>query len=84
MITDGTSNTVMAIEASDARAVEWTKPVDFTPDKMNFAKDMFGMYPRGANVLFCDGSVHFLSEALDVKMLKNLITRDDGQAVDVP
>ena len=83
-ITDGTSNTVMAVEASDAKAVEWTKPDDFAPDKMDFTKGLFGMYPQGANVLFCDGSVRFLHIETGADTLRKLFTRDDGEVVDIP
>jgi len=83
-ITDGTSNTVMAVEASDARAVEWTKPDGFTPGKMNFTEGLFGMYPQGANILFCDGSVRFIPNEVDIDTLKNLFNRADGNPVKIP
>jgi len=35
----------------------------------------------GVNVLFGDGSVHFLSESLALDVLGRLATRDDGQIV---
>lgn len=38
-------------------------------------------HPGGVNALFCDGSVRFLSETLDLAMLARLATRDDGQQV---
>ncbi len=39
------------------------------------------VHPGGANVLMADGSVHFLSEALDFTILCNLANRDDGNAI---
>lgn len=83
-IRDGTANTAMVVEASDARAVEWTKPDDFTPGKMNFAEGLFGMYPQGTNVLFCDGSVHFLAKSINLDTLKNLFNRADGNPTALP
>ena len=38
-ITDGTSNTILLVEASDEKAVPWTKPDDFTPDKTSRLPD---------------------------------------------
>jgi len=39
-------------------------------------------HPGGANALFVDGSVHFLSNALSAPILTALITRDGGEAID--
>lgn len=39
------------------------------------------VHPGGANVAFADGSVHMLSESLDMNLLRYLATRNDGQAV---
>jgi prepilin-type processing-associated H-X9-DG protein len=38
----------------------------------------------GVHVLMCDGSVHFLSENIDLLLLKQLATRDDGNPAAVP
>jgi len=35
----------------------------------------------GANVLFADGSVHFLSDTLSAQTLTALITRDGGELI---
>jgi prepilin-type N-terminal cleavage/methylation domain-containing protein/prepilin-type processing-associated H-X9-DG protein len=40
-------------------------------------------HPSGANGLLCDGSVHFLSDAMTLDVLGRLATRDDGQVVQV-
>ncbi|MBN2294540.1 MAG: DUF1559 domain-containing protein [Pirellulales bacterium] len=39
------------------------------------------VHPGGAQVLFADGSVHFLEEALDINALFNMANRDDGETV---
>jgi prepilin-type processing-associated H-X9-DG protein len=38
-------------------------------------------HPGGVNGLFCDGSVRFLSETMDLATLARIATRDDGQSV---
>ena len=42
-------------------------------------------HPRGANFLFCDGSVWFLTQSLDYSnILLRFIARDDGMTVALP
>ena len=38
-------------------------------------------HPGGVNVAFADGSVQYLSDSLDIAVLRNLATRNDGQAI---
>jgi hypothetical protein len=80
-ITDGTSNTIAVVEANDESAVIWTKPDDFTPDEKNPLKGLLGLYPGGFNVGICDGSVRFVSQAVDPTVLKYLFQRDDGNPI---
>jgi len=42
---------------------------------------MFSAHPGGAQVAISDGSVRFLSENLELRTLKLLATRDDGQVL---
>ncbi|MGE3804795.1 MAG: DUF1559 domain-containing protein [Gemmataceae bacterium] len=41
-------------------------------------------HPGGANMLFADGRVAFLTESLDIAALRNLANRDDGNVVQLP
>jgi hypothetical protein len=83
-VVDGLSNTVMVVEASDEKAVIWTKPDDFTPDAMRIISGLPGLYPQGFNAALGDGSVHFIHEGIDADMLKRLFQRDDGEMVEIP
>jgi prepilin-type N-terminal cleavage/methylation domain-containing protein/prepilin-type processing-associated H-X9-DG protein len=40
--------------------------------------EIFGFHPSGANALFCDGSVRYLSENISGPVLRFLVTRDEG------
>jgi prepilin-type N-terminal cleavage/methylation domain-containing protein/prepilin-type processing-associated H-X9-DG protein len=54
------------------------------PCGINCSND-FGLYsfhPGGAHALFADGSVHFLTTDLDIKVLAALITREGGETVE--
>ena len=41
----------------------------------------YGFHPGGCNVLFADGSVHFLNGGLDIRVLARLGTRAGGEVV---
>jgi prepilin-type processing-associated H-X9-DG protein len=42
------------------------------------------VHPSGANVAMADGSVQNLAESLDITVLRNLATRNDGKAISNP
>ncbi len=79
-ITDGTSNTILIVEADDKFAVPWTKPEDLKYDPKN-PKAAFQNQKRGFNAAFADGSVRFISQAIDAKVLRALFTRNGEEVV---
>jgi hypothetical protein len=81
-ITDGTSMTILVVEAGDQLAVDWTKPDDFVPDPNNPTKGLLGHHLSGSNVVMADCSVHFISASIDPKVLRALFTRNGGERVD--
>jgi hypothetical protein len=78
-ITDGTSNTIMAVEAR--REVPWTKPEDIPFDPKAPLPDLGGFDREGFEALFADGSVHYIKKSIHPVTLKALITRDGGEVV---
>ncbi len=80
-IRDGTSNTIVAVEADDVAAVIWTKPGDLEVDYDKPFNQLGAMRPSGFLAAFCDGSVHFIANAVDVETLKGLFTKDGGERV---
>jgi RNA polymerase sigma factor (sigma-70 family) len=76
-IRDGTSNTILAVEA--ANAVPWTKPEDLPYSADKPLPKLGGMFKGGFNVLLADGSVHFVKKKFDEKLMRLAITRNDDQ-----
>ncbi|MGA2253732.1 MAG: DUF1559 domain-containing protein [Thermoguttaceae bacterium] len=82
-IPDGTSNTLMAVEVDDSKAVIWTKPDDLDFNPTNPLVGLGNVWHNGFIVLFCDGSVRFISTGIDPAMMKNLVNRHDGNPIDL-
>ncbi len=80
-ITDGTSNTIMVVEAHPDAAVDWTKPDDLVIDVKDPLKGLKSARVGGFHALLCDGSVRFISDSIDLETLKRLFIRNDGQPI---
>jgi hypothetical protein len=78
-ITDGTSNTIMILEANPKNAVVWTKPDDLPIDLADPLKGLKGQKSKGFNAAFGDGSVRFISDSIDPELLRKLFTMDGGE-----
>lgn len=88
-IKDGTSNTLLVVEACGTEII-WTKPHDVDssvyeisvngPGSRNGQSDSLisSWHKGGAQVLLADGSASFLSDAIDPKILRSLLTKGAG------
>lgn len=47
------------------------------------AEGIYSFHPGGANAAFCDGSVQFLAESVEINVVFALATRDGGETVDL-
>lgn len=85
MILDGTSNTIMAIEASPKHAVPWTKPDDFVFDPQAAdAMVRFGSPDDDAIlVLMVDASTRTIKKSFSAELLQALFDMRDGKEVDI-
>jgi prepilin-type processing-associated H-X9-DG protein len=80
-ITDGTSNTILVVDAGDSAAVIWTRPDDWeVPADFN-TQGLFGHHASGTNFAFADGSVRFLKETIAPKLIQALVTRNGGEVI---
>ena len=80
-ITDGTSNTLMALEVNPDAAVTWTKPDDWKCDANDPLAGLGKAHPGGFEVLMADGSVRFISVTVDTTMFQALLTKSGGERV---
>lgn len=74
-ITDGTSNTIMAVEANTDQAVIWTKPGDLNHDPENPSKGTGELRPGLTLILMVDGTVQIFGNTINEKVLKALFTK---------
>lgn len=80
-VTDGTSNTGMAIDASPEFETIWTKPGDMMPDPAKIRKALEDRFQNGGLILLSDGSVRGLKVQLDDEMIMNLFLRNDNEVL---
>ncbi len=80
-ITDGTSNTIMIVEANDQHAVPWTQPEDFKPDMKHPKAPLVRKELKGFHAAFADGSIRMLSHEISADLLWRLLTVDGGEAI---
>ncbi|HKI19378.1 MAG TPA: DUF1559 domain-containing protein, partial [Isosphaeraceae bacterium] len=80
-ITDGTSNTIFVVDASDSAAVIWTKPDDWEIPAGFKIESLLGHHQNGTNVAFADGSVHFLTATIKPTILQFLLSRNGGEVI---
>ena len=78
-ITDGTSNTILCVEAE--KSVPWTKPDDlpFDPKKDTLPKVGGSMFETGFNALMGDGSVRTLRGSVTYDTFWALVTPAGGE-----
>jgi len=80
--TDGTSKTIMVLEAAPMKAVPWTKPEDWSPEVNNPTGDTGGLFAGDTfNVLFADCSVLAIDKSVDPALFKAMLTRNGREPI---
>ena len=78
---DGTSNTIIIIEAGNP--VPWTKPEDLHYADDEPLPELGGLFPNVMHAAFADGAVHTLTKNYNKKQLRYAITANDGMVMDL-
>jgi hypothetical protein len=81
-VTDGTSNTLMVVEANDTKAVYWTQPEDFPIDTKEPLAGLVNREMKGFLALFTDASVRVIPATIRLLTLRALFTRNGGEKID--
>lgn len=79
--TDGSSNSLMLVEANADQAVVWTKPADLNFDPAEPGRGVGSLRGDGFMGVMADGSVRFIGAEIDAETLRRIITKNDGQVV---
>jgi hypothetical protein len=79
--TDGTSNTIMVVDAGDDRAVIWTAPDDWEVEGDLKPETVLNHHQTGSPTGLADGSVKFLKANIKPEVLRLLLTPAGGEVV---
>lgn len=82
-ITDGSSNTIWAVEVNPELAVPWTQPADWTPNERNPMEGLGGVNAGGFIATMVDGSVHFVSNNIDPESWQAMLTINGGEVANL-
>lgn len=80
-IIDGAANTLAVVETN--RKTPWTQPVDLVIEKDKPLPQFGGWVQDGFHALTIDGAWHFIPATVAEKTLRELLTRDGGETVDI-
>ncbi len=80
-VPDGTSNTILIVEADDAHAAPWTKPEDLPIDPEHPERGLGGHYPEGFLAALADGSVRFVAKTMSKATLRAAFTPAGGEVL---
>jgi hypothetical protein len=80
-ILDGTSNTILVVEAGEA--VPWTKPADLPYDDGKPLPRLGGILKDGFQFVTADGGLHFARPDRNEQLLRAAITPARGEVVDL-
>lgn len=82
-ITDGTSNTLLVVEASSDKAVTWTKPEDLTINEADHLNSIINPAADGFAACMCDGSARFFAKNIMPEALQGILSINGAEIIDL-
>ncbi len=82
-ITDGTSNTLMIVEASSDKSVIWTKPEDLTINEADRLGSIINATSDGFAACMCDGSARLFPRRILPATLQGILSINGGEIIDL-
>jgi hypothetical protein len=79
---DGTSKTILIVEAREV--VPWPKPEELDYDPAKRLPKLGGTFPDGFYAAFADARVRFIPWDTEERTIRALITRNGGEQVELP
>jgi hypothetical protein len=83
-VMDGSSKTLLVVEAEAAKAVPWTKPEDLAVDPRQPHAGLKNARPTGFLAVFVDGHVQIIPQDIAADVLNAMFTRAGGEQVELP
>lgn len=80
-ITDGSSQTIMFVEAAPDQLTHWTEPSDLEFQPQQPLQGITGIRPGGFIAALCDGSVQFISNSVNPQSIRAMVTVDGGEII---
>ena len=80
-IRDGTTNTLMVVEADDTFGAVWTKPDDYEWDTSQPLQGLGNIWPSQFFGIFADGRASRMSTSLELSTLNALVTTKGGERI---
>jgi type II secretory pathway pseudopilin PulG len=83
-ITDGTSKTIVLVEADADKAVEWSKPSDWNFDADHPTAGLGHLRPGVWQAAWADGRAAVISNDTDPQIVKAMFTRNGREVIQLP